>query len=191
MGLDAVQPGVDTQKVLDLAKEAHRTCPSSGTAGDLISALLFRATAELARTEPHFAKFRDMYNRSIGFANTLAAAIESPAMATKILANEDFRAAVALLQEQQKLFPDGPSPFTWALLRKADPAAADKLADVIRHHTRTLLENSIANDLHPTSAEQAMENSWILDIQGKHDQARAARQKVIDMGIPLPPLTAE
>ena len=69
----------------------------------------------------------------------------------------------------------------------ADSAEAGKIAEVLRKNSSRAVEQSIAALLNPSSAANACDGYWLLQIQGKPDEACQVLQKVADMGIPLPP----
>jgi hypothetical protein len=49
-------------------------------------------------------------------------------------------------------------------------------------------EQSISNQLQPASAAEALDTFWLSQILGKPQEGRAAVQRVIALGIPIPPL---
>jgi hypothetical protein len=184
---DMALDDADPQKVVALAEEAHRVSPSSATSAVLAAAYLLRASKDLCRAEPAMASLRGKYSRSLGASYLLAAAsLDAGPLQEKIARNADVQKVLSLLRDENKLFPDNPSVFGWALLKNADPAEAAKAAEAIRKNPRTLVGQSISVRLNPASVAEAMEASWVLGICGKPDEARSSLRRVADLGIPVP-----
>ena len=183
---DMVQGGIDPQKVVALAEEAAHACPSTSVSATLEAAHLFRAAKDLCRSDSAFASFQGKYTRSLGVSYILAAAANTGPLQQNVLKNADVQTALLLLREQIKLFPEDPTAYAWVLLKNAAPAEADNVADAIKKNPRSLLEQSISMGLHPASAAETLDASWVLQIHGKDVEARAALRKVADLGIPVP-----
>jgi alkanesulfonate monooxygenase SsuD/methylene tetrahydromethanopterin reductase-like flavin-dependent oxidoreductase (luciferase family) len=103
-----------------------------------------------------------------------------------VLQHPDVQKAISMIRDQAANFPERDSPAEWALLRNADPGEAEKSAEAIRKSPRRLLQQSIATLLQPSSAGEALETYWIMQIMGKPEEGRQALRKVAAMGIPLP-----
>jgi hypothetical protein len=184
---DMISGDADPQKAVALAEEAHGASPSAATSSVLAAAYLLRACKDLCRTEPALASFRLKYNRSIGVSYLLAAAAaEAGPLQQKIAQNADVQKVLSLLREENKLFPDSPVVYGWALMKNANPAEAATAAEAIRKNPRTLAGQLISVRLAPANAAEALETSWVLEICGKPAEARSALRKVADLGLPVP-----
>ncbi|MDB5356661.1 MAG: hypothetical protein JWN24_3114 [Phycisphaerales bacterium] len=188
LALDALTGTGDLDKAITLADEARKLSPSSATVDMQLTAHLYHAARDLRQSDPDFDAFLVKYKRSLDTSNLLALVASDPGpFQQKLLANAHFQKALTIVREENVNFPDSPTSLEWALLKNADPAEAVKIADILRKNPRRRVEQSIATLLNPSSAANACDGYWLLQIQGKPDEARQVLQKVADMGIPLPP----
>jgi hypothetical protein len=187
MGLDIYTGDVDADKVLKLAEEADRLAPSSGTKGVLAAAHLFHAAKDLRRANPAFDAYCKKFDRSVGVIFLLPAVASEPGpFQQDVLKDAHVRRFVDLSRDEASRFPDHPTPYLWAMMKNVDAAEAEKAAQIIRAAQRKQLDQSISSLLHPTSATQAMETYWLMQILGKPQEAKVAIQKVAALGIPIP-----
>ncbi len=187
LALDVYGGNVDAGKAVALAEEARRLDASTGTTSVLMAAYVFRAGKELSRSDPAFDASLRKYSRSIGVTSVVANAFdESGPIQQKLLQHPDIRAVVALLKEETLAFPKGHSPYEWQLLKRTDPAEADKAAENIRGTFRKLIEHSIDMLLAPLSGGHAMEDYWLMQITGKPEEGLKSLRKLSAMGIPVP-----
>ncbi len=187
MAQDMFQGGVDPQKVVALAEEANRICPSQASVDALVSAYLFRSAKDIAAADPAFATFAAKYMRSLGVGYIIVACADQDGpFRQKILANADVQRAMTIMREQQTLFPDQPSIFMWVLLKATDPAQAATQAQAIKGTPCIFAAQLVSTRLQPASATEAMDMAWLLQIQGKPAEAAAVIKKVADLGIPIP-----
>jgi hypothetical protein len=176
----------DPAEVLRLAEEAEAAAASSATRRGRINALCFRAHQALAREDKAYAELVGKTRRSLGF-QALTWALSKPGpLCDRALANADVQEAVKLTLEQVKAFPKGQGAFTWALLRVARPAEAEKLAARLKADERGRLRRSIDRVLSPLAATVALESSWALEAAGKPDEAAAVLREAAKKGVPLP-----
>jgi hypothetical protein len=186
LSLDLFTGTTDMAKVTALAQEAYRMSPSASTSGILETAYLFQAAQELRRAAPEFDAYYNKYKRSLGVTHLMAAAASEPGpLQDLILRNPQMQKALEMLRDQGKKFPNGGSPYEWAILKKLDAAEAQRIAQTIRASSRKHLEQSITNLLRPSSASEALDTYWLAQIDGKQD-GRAALSKVAALGIPVP-----
>jgi hypothetical protein len=177
----------DLAEVVKLAEEAHRLAPSASTSGTLFSALVARAADELGRGDAGFKAFWETNNRSAGAAVLLAAVAMQPGPTRDaILKHPDVRRALDIVRGWSRQFPSGGSPLEWALLKSAEAAEADVLAQRFRQNQCERLEHTINAMLAPASVESAIQRHWFHEAVGEADQAREALTKVAAFGLPMP-----
>ncbi|MDB5324307.1 MAG: hypothetical protein JWN40_5938 [Phycisphaerales bacterium] len=187
LSLDFFTGTTDPAKVVALSQEAYRLSPSACTSGVLMTAYLFQAAQELRRASPAFDAFYTKYNRSVGVTHLMAVAASEPGpFQEQVVRNANVQKALELLRDSGRRFPKGGSPHEWALLKKVDAAEAERIAQTIRTTARKHVEQSITAMLHPASASEAIDTYWMMQIDGKPDDGRAALRKVAAMGIPVP-----
>jgi hypothetical protein len=186
LALDPYTGNVDADRVVALATEAQRLAPSAGTAGTLMVARLFRATKTLCHDDPAFDAFYKKYARSTGITALMAVAASEPSsFQQKVLHDPDMVATLDLVRDDGRRFPTSRSPDEWALLKGADAAEAQEVAESIRLVPRKLVEQSIVALLQPADVNSALEAYWLLQINGQSDDARAALRRVADRGVPV------
>ena len=117
---------------MKLAEEARRISPGA-TQSTLIAAHFFHAAKDLRRSDPKFDEYCKKYERPLGITYLVAVAASEPSpLRQTVLNHPGMRAALELVEEEVKTFPNSISPLDWALLQNIDPAAGDKAADTIR-----------------------------------------------------------
>jgi hypothetical protein len=187
MSLDQMGKDVDADQVLSLAQDAQALSPGSATTTALLAAHFFHAASDLAKADPAFAAFRSMYRRTLSADDLVAFIASEPGpFQSELLQNVEVQLAIGLMKQQDASFPDNRSPQEWALLKNVDPPAADQAAKIILASPRGAIEQSIAALLSPASTSSALQRFWSLQIQNKPDEAKAALQKLSDLGIPMP-----
>jgi hypothetical protein len=120
----------------------------------------------------------------------IVAASEPGPFKKAVCSNAHVRKAADAVREELRVLPQQVSPHEWALLRGVEGGAAggdaDRAADVFRQSPHKLREHSIATLLHPTGSGRALDTYWLMQIQGKGEEGRAAIRKVVELGIPMP-----
>lgn len=192
MSVEVFEHSADLDKAVKLAEDARRLSTSSRTGGTLSATYVYRAARDLRRADGAFDAYCKRYERSVGIPQLMAAVAagdgggDGDAFRAAVLANADFRRAVALVRDENAQYPEGGTPYEWAMLKNADPAAADRIAGNLRKTPRKQVEESIASLLSPSSGGEALEVYWLMQVLGKPDDGRAAVRTVADQGIPLP-----
>lgn len=187
LGLDAYTGTADLDQAVALAQEADRLNPSAATSGTVTAALVTRAARQLRRADPAFDAFLRKYERSAGVAHLMAFAASEPGPFQKaVLGHADVKKALAIIRGWGKLFPDGGSPYEWALLKNAAPAEAKRLAEHLKQTPRERVEQTISLTLNPASASAALESYWLLQALGETEASREPLRKVAVLGVPVP-----
>ena len=187
IALDRYTLNVDPQKVLALAVEAEGLAPSVKTSSTLSAAHLFLAGKDLCQKDPSFASWYAKYRRSLGESYLMVVAASEPGPFQKqVLDHPDMKAAQQIADASWSVFPQGGSAFNWAMLRNADPAKAQRVAEAIRTTPHDLLAQTLEYLLAPTRPPTAMEMYWMQLIQNDPAKARQALSAVIAADIPLP-----
>ncbi len=187
LSLDLYGVTADADKIITLSEEADHIAPSATTSNTVIAALIFRACRNLRRADPAFDEYAKKYERSLGSGNLLALIASEPGpFQQKVTGDADIQKVVAILRSEADRFPLSRATFEWALLKNIDPAESAKCAESIRKSApRRVVEESVATQLEPASANEAMDTYWLMQIIGKSDAAQAVR-KVASLGIPVP-----
>jgi hypothetical protein len=185
--LAASKDTVDLSRAVDVAEEAVKLAPSTNSRGVAMQARLARAVRQLRRTDPAFDAHCQKYLRPLSAHYLVASAVAEPGpFRQALLAHPDVRRAAELLREQLVAFPDDPSISYWPLLKAVDPGAADALAAAARKTPRLLAEQSIATQLRPADAAEALETYWLMQMHNRPQDAREAVRRITALGIPMP-----
>jgi hypothetical protein len=187
MGAHGLGEAADAGAVVKLAEEAYDAEPSYGTRALLIQSLLFRAHQALAKGDADYAKLATRTVRSLGASLLSWVLGREGSLRDKALANADVKRALALTAEQAKAFPKHHAAATWALLRAAYPAEAERVAKAYLADQAEEVRRQIDQALSPLSASTALNEHWRLLMLGKDAEAEAALARLAKRGVPMPP----
>ncbi len=126
-----------------------------------MTSYLYQAAQELRRSVPAFDAFYTKYERPLGISHLMAIAASGEgggaAFQEQVVRNGYFQKAIELLREEGRRFPNGGSPYEWAILKNVDAAEAARVAQTIRNSSRKHVEQSISTMLRPSSAAEALD----------------------------------
>jgi tetratricopeptide (TPR) repeat protein len=177
----------DVAQAVALAEEAHRLAPSSRTSGTLMGALAARAGRDLRKSDPAFDALWQAHRRTVPPSYLLALALERPGPTRDaVLRHPDVGRVLDIVRSWRRQFPEGGSSSEWALLRVADPAEAERIAERLRSTPRARLETAIDVLLQPASVSTALESRWFHEAIGEPERAGAALNNVASLGVPVP-----
>jgi hypothetical protein len=184
---DSLGQPANARELVALAEEAHKASPSIGTEGLLIQTLLQRAHQELIKKEPAYAKLAAKAARSLGATYLIAVALAREGPAQKAaLAHADVQRVNQLLQDRCRRFPTDADPWTWAMLKAAQPEEAERLAKIIKTDELTRVERTIGLKTSPLGAALTYREHWALLIDGKEAEARSVLEALAKQGVPMP-----
>jgi hypothetical protein len=184
---DGLGVAVKGDEVVALAEEAHAAAPSSATHGDLVAALLLRASQALAKQEPAYAALLAKGRRCLEPSYLIAVVLErNEKLRAPVLANKDVQRALALVREETAKWPEDQGVWVWAMLRFSYPDEAAKLADLLRKNDLVQAERAIEPRLQPFSGTAAVREAWALQIAGKEAEGREVLKQCAKRGVPLP-----
>ena len=178
---------LDADQVVALAEEAHAEAPSAATLWTLIRALLLRASRDLSRQDSTYAEMANRAGRSLPPGHLVAIALTRPGKSQHTaMTNADVRRAMTLIIEAGQRFPDDRDPWEWAMLRKAHPDEAAKVAEAVRRHQTWQIEYEIDSLLSPLSAVNAFEGFWYKSIDGNESEGLEILRRCAAQGVPMP-----
>ncbi len=178
---------IDCDQLVQLAEEAHTASPSSGTYGILIAALLTRASTTCAQSSPAYAEHASKYRRSLGPSHLIALLLSSDEESRKpLLENADVQRVIQLMIEKGKSFPNEWSFWDWAMFRHADPKQATAVAEALGGDEVRRVLTVLKTRLAPLAATPACDRYWMLQVDGKQDEANAVLREAADRGVPIP-----
>jgi hypothetical protein len=177
---------VDSDALVRVAEEAHAAAPSSATHSGLMRAYRFRAHQRFVRQDRALAEVAARTSRSLG-PSLLGYFVgrEGP-LRDKLLADADVKRVLALKLEECKAFPADQGATTWALLRAAHPAEAERVAKLVREDPAQPVRRAIVAALSPLDADGALEEYWVLKLGGKDREAEDLLKHYADRKVPLP-----
>ncbi len=177
---------VDAARVVALAESARTNCPSRATDDALVDALLHRAHQQLVEREPGYRQMAEKARRSLDASFLVALALTRDGPAREPAAKHpDVVRAGRMLKERSEAYPDEPSAWAMALLQGTHPEAARKVADALRTDEVSRLARSLTLKLR-LSVPAALEEYWVLKLEGKDKDAEALLRKLADRGVALP-----
>lgn len=103
-----------------------------------------------------------------------------------LLENADVQRVIKLMIEKGKSFPNERSFWDWAMFRHADSEQAAAAAQALGSDEVRRLSVSLKTRLAPLAAQPACDRYWMLQIDGRQDEATAALRKCADQGVPIP-----
>jgi hypothetical protein len=178
---------VDFDELVRLAEEAHAAAPSSGTYGVLTGALLTRASNTCGQSSPVYAKHAKQYCRSLGPVYLVPLLMSGDAELRKLLLeNADVQRAIKLMIEEGQTFPSERSYWDWAMFRHAAPDQAAAVAQILGGDEVRRVSAILQTRLSPLAASSACDHSWMLQIEGKEDEAKGVLRRCADQGVPIP-----
>jgi tetratricopeptide (TPR) repeat protein len=172
--------------VVRVAEEAVQVHGSSMADRTLVSAYLFRAHTQLAKSNRDYQRLADPLRRLLPPYSILALGLEEKSIRPAILAHADFKRAVPLIQQNIERFPKTGSAEYWMLMRYIDPSASEAAAQRVRDDQSSALDSQIGLLLNPASPYQALSESWRLRCEGKEAEAKAPLQKLAEYGVKWP-----
>jgi hypothetical protein len=188
IGLAFFGANMNPDEIVTLAESAHTAAPSSTTRGYLEMALLFRASQNLARKEPAFAKLLAESRHVLETADLIALVLNKDGkLRQQLLAEADVRRTLELLSESGRRFPTSPGEWDWAMLH-SDAAEAERIAKGIRDDPTWLLVRRINLKLSPWDADTVLHASWGLQAVGQDQESAALLKQLADRGVQLPRL---
>lgn len=179
--------GVDADRVVRLAEEAHAAAPSEKTAGQLANALLLRAHRRAARAAPEYVRVTERGQRTLTPGYLVVVALSRGGKPAALLAADaDVRRAGSLVAELVAALPDGAGPWGHLLLRATHPKEADRVAEAVRKDEFGTLARAVMLKLSPANVATALENYWALRLAGKEVEAREVMRRCAALGAPMP-----
>jgi hypothetical protein len=106
---------------------------------------------------------------------------------TAAMNNPHVKQIAAMMRDDAVRYPDASSGYNWAFLRGIDRGAADEAAAIIRRTPRRIVEQKIARQLKPASANVAIEYCWLMQIMNSPQDGKSALAAVEALGVPMPP----
>jgi tetratricopeptide (TPR) repeat protein len=178
---------VNADEVVALAEEAYAAGPSAATRATLEQALLFRASQDLAKAEPEYAKMVKRAERSLAPPYLVAVALTRGGKPSEAaLRNADVRRATDLMRETVAKFPEDAHVWIWAMLRDAHPDEAAKVAGAIANDKSAEAARAISLKLSNVNASAAFHAYWSLLAAGKEADGLEVLRKCAAKGAPLP-----
>lgn len=177
----------DPDADLALARDVQAHSPSTVAQFTLVSALFFKASAELQAQDATYAALAEKTRHALEAQQLITLCLERGGpLADRIRANAHVREAVNLLKTSNEHFPSTPRVSEWALLRAFDPAAAGTLAAHIKNDTIARLTDDLDAQLNPMKASAVLDQHWNLELVGDQASAEAVLQAAAQRGVPLP-----
>lgn len=176
---------VDAGELVKLADEAHATAPSDASEATLISALVFRVHVTMIEEDPAYAKIAAKTRRSFG-SELVRYLIGNKAFQTKLGANPDVKRLVGFVLEEYRRDPDAVNPTECALVRLVSPQDAQKIEEKVKVNERQKVRNRIERLLYPDSVSWALNNYWMLQLEGNEAAAKKVFTDLAARGVPVP-----
>jgi hypothetical protein len=181
-----IYEAVGHDEVVSLSEEAHKAAPSEATANMLAGALIFRAQQRLKKDAPAFAAVCKKAERSLGTYVVNWLIVRGGPLRAKLLADEDIKRAQQLRLEQWRKFPGGRGIADWSLLVASHPKEAADIARRIKARQLETATSEIDLKLAPLSGTATAVRAFVLQIEGKEEEARKLVASKITEGVPLP-----
>jgi tetratricopeptide (TPR) repeat protein len=177
----------DADADLALARDLQAHSSSTVAQFTLISALFFKADAELKAQDATYAALAEKTRHALGAQQLITLCLERGGpTADRIRANPHVREAVNQLKAGVENFPSSPRVGEWAVLRVFAPDAANTLATRIKASALTRLVDELDAQLNPMKASAVLDQHWNLELAGDQAGAEAVLQAAAQRGIPLP-----
>ncbi len=178
---------IDFDELVRIAEEAHAVAPSARTRQYLYLSLMYRASNDLAQTQPTYAQMLSRTRRSLSPSAVIAAVLTHPGdLRQAAIENSDVDRAAKLIIEERNKMPHRGYPWDWAVLQAFDEEQATRLSDLIRHDEFRQLIASLSTKLSPADAERALKEYWTSLMAGNQTEAIDILKNYADQGIQLP-----
>lgn len=177
----------DGARVVRWAEQARAAAPSVRTVSMLISALLGRASEEIAEDQPVYAALVQDASRTLGDDALLAfACVRAATLAREIAAHPDVIRALGLIRERATAYPSRCDPVDWALFSVADPAYALTLAASIKADAFGPVERQLRARLFPLDARGALDACFVALLESDSAKAETLLREAAERGAPVP-----
>jgi len=168
------------------AEAAHAAAPSVQTRLSRVAAHALRALERLRAQHPALEPLSQDTRRSLDAPYVLVKGLSlGDEVAEAIKSDPDVKALAALLADLQARAPRTVRVWWARLLRACGSPAADGLEARLRSDALTQLRLKVLLGLAPLDAEQVLEQSWLLELQGKAQEAEALVSQASEAGVPL------
>jgi hypothetical protein len=172
--------------LVSVAEQAHAAAPSVQTRLSRVAAHALRALERLQGAHPALETLSGETRRSLDAPYVLVKGLSAgDEVAAAIKSDPDVQAVGGLLADLQERAPRTVRVWWARLLRALGSPAADALEARLKTDALTRLRLKALLDLAPLDAEQVLEQSWYLELQGKPDEARALVERATEAGVPL------
>ena len=178
---------IDSERLVQLAEQAHAEAPSAGTYSTLISALLYRASLNLAATFPEYAQAAEAARRSLSTDSVVVLVLaREDELGRAAPESPEVQRAVELVVARNEQFPSARGPWSWALLQAMAADRAEALRTHIAEDQAGRLERMVSLQIAPFNAAAALLEYWARMATGQADTARAPLEQAIELGAPVP-----
>jgi hypothetical protein len=186
-GLAWMGDKADLKEAVRLVESGHAAAPSLATQSILVEVLCTRGVLGVAEANPAFRKVWERSRRALGPGTLTAAVLEHGGpLADAAASDPDISRALEMIKEMEATFPEVTGERGWALLTRADPAAARRVAERLRVSKRHTLDREINSVLNPLSATTVLERYWAARMAGEEAEAKKILADATALGIPLP-----
>ena len=176
---------VDLMELVTLAEEAHAAAPSEATESTLISALVLRAHSSMIEQDAAYAKLAKKTKRSFG-SDLVRYLIGDKSFRAKLAANPDIKRLAAFVLEEFRRDPEAVTATECALVGAVSPEEVAKIEEKIKSNERHRVYGQIERLMQPDSANGAIRDYWMLQLEGKPDQAKKVMADLAARGIAVP-----
>ena len=178
---------IDFDELVRVAEEAHVVAPSTKTRQNLYLSLMYRASNNLAQTQPTYAHMLSRTSRSLSPSTLIAVVLSQPGdLRQAVVENLDVGRATKLIIEEQNKIPHRGSPWDWAMVQAFDEAEATRIRDQFQHDEFRQLSASVSRKLSPPDSTRAFNDYWTSLMAGDPTEAIDILKRCADQGIPLP-----
>ncbi len=177
---------VEGDALLAEAERAHAAAPSVQTRLSRVAAHALRALERLRAQHPALETLSQDTRRSLDAPYVLVKGLSAgDEVAKAIKSDPDVQALAELLADLQTRAPRTVRVWWARLLRALDSPSAEALEERLRSDALTQLRLQVLLGLAPLDAEQVLEQSWFLELQGKAAEAEALVSEAAEAGVPL------
>ena len=180
---------LDSRLVLESARAAYSSRPSSAARQGLIAAYWAAALQDLGRQDPEIAATSKKTGRLVSSSDLLTRRLDrgGPA-AERIRGNAEVQQALRLEKEANAAFPGLGMAGDWALMQALDPAEAASLARAVAANESGRLSSELQFLLSPSSGHALLTQYWSRKLAGDPAGARELYERARRNGMPLPAL---
>ena len=148
--------------------------------------MLLRAHNALLKSTPPYA-MAARAERSLNPSYLIAYGLSRPGpVQDACLANEDVRRASTLLRDHAARYPENGDAWTWAVLRKAYPEDAARIAANALKDEVYRLNLKVLEKLNPLNALAVLDSAWLLEMAGQDHEAAVVLEQARVTGVLLP-----